>query len=89
MKIHGRRAEPPATARGLIARAYLHMSATYPGYRLGADQQRLMKAWNREYPPDEWECTRARRIAARQGRPNVFTISACKEAGRSQGLVRF
>jgi len=79
MKIYQRRAEPPPTARGLIARAYLHMSLTYPGYSLGADQQELMLAWNRQYPPDEWECTRARRIAARQDRPNVFTISACEE----------
>jgi len=79
MKIHQHRAEPPPMARGLIARAYLHMSLTYPGYSLKADQQRLMLVWNRQYPPDEWECTRARRIASRQGQPNIFTISACKE----------
>jgi deoxyribonuclease-1 len=77
MKIYERQAEPPPEARGFIARAYLHMAATYTGYSLSTEQQYLMLGWNREYPPDEWECLRARRIAARQSRPNVLTLAIC------------
>jgi deoxyribonuclease-1 len=81
VKILGNKVEPPERARGLIARSYLYMQAAYPRYKMGRPQRQLMEAWNRAYPPDAWECTRARRIAALQGNANEVTERRCKEEG--------
>ncbi|MCL2011337.1 MAG: endonuclease [Cystobacterineae bacterium] len=81
MKIEGNRAEPPESARGIIARTYLYMQAEYPRYQMGKPQKKLMEAWNKTYPPDQWECTRARRIAKIQGNVNKITEARCKHVG--------
>jgi len=81
MKIEGNRVEPPAEARGIIARTYLYMQDVYPHYKMGRPQQQLMEAWDKTYPPNQWECTRAKRIAAIQGNSNRITEARCKEAG--------
>lgn len=82
MKIDGRRAEPPEAARGTIARTVLYMADAYRGvYRLSNQDRRLMEAWDRQYPVDAWECTRARRIEAIQGNPNERVKEACSRAG--------
>lgn len=82
MKIDGRRAEPPEAARGTIARTVLYMADAYQGvYRLSNQDRRLMEAWDRRYPVDAWECTRARRIEAIQGNPNERVKEACSRAG--------
>ena len=82
MKIEGRRAEPPEAARGTIARTVLYMADAYQGvYRLSNQDRRLMEAWDRQYPVDAWECTRARRIEAIQGNPNERVKEACSRAG--------
>lgn len=82
MKIDGRRAEPPEAARGTIARTVLYMADVYRGvYRLSNQDRRLMEAWDRRYPADAWECTRARRIEAIQGNPNERVKEACRQAG--------
>ena len=81
MKIEGNRVEPPVEARGIIARTYLYMQSEYPRYQMGRPQQQLMEAWNKMYPPDKWECTRAKRIAAIQGNSNRITNARCSEVG--------
>ena len=82
MKIDGRRAEPPEAARGTIARTVLYMADAYRGtYRLSRQDRQLMEAWDRQYPVDKWECTRARRIEAIQGNPNERVKEACRKAG--------
>ena len=81
MKIEGNRVEPPETARGIIARTYLYMQAEYPRYQMGRPQKQLMEAWDKMYPPDQWECTRARRIAKVQGNANEITEARCREVG--------
>lgn len=83
MKIddEGRRAEPPAYARGSIARSTLYMAASYPQFRLASAQRQLMEAWNRTYPVDEWECIRAKRIEKIQGNENTFVAEPCRRAG--------
>jgi len=80
-KIQDNKVEPPERARGLIARTYLYMQAAYPRYAMGRPQRQLMEAWDKTYPPDAWECTRARRIEAIQGNPNPITQTRCKEVG--------
>ncbi|HXH03457.1 MAG TPA: endonuclease [Candidatus Competibacteraceae bacterium] len=66
-----RRAEPPESVMGDIARTMLYMEATY-GFRLSDQDRQLFTAWNRQDPPDAWEQERNRRIARIQGRGNRF-----------------
>lgn len=81
MKIADRKAEPPARARGQIARSYLYMQDAYPQYRMSRQQEQLMGAWDKMYPVDQWECTRAKRIEAVQGNENRFVKETCVEQG--------
>ncbi len=75
-----RTAEPPARARGAIARIYLYMNQQYT-FQLSNAQQQLMRAWNNTYPVDLWECERDRRIAKIQGNNNPFVQQACAISG--------
>ena len=77
----GRRAEPPEASRGSIARSTLYMAASYPQYRLSSAQRQLMEAWDRQYPVDQWECLRAKRIEKIQGNENAFVAEPCRKAG--------
>ena len=80
-KVDGRRFEPPARAKGQVARAGLYMAWAYREDRLSAQQKRLFEAWDRTYPVDSWECTRARRIENLQGNENPFVKRPCQERG--------
>lgn len=78
MKIDGHRVEPPENARGPIARTYLYMAEVYPKYfKLSRQQNRLMQAWDNQYPVTQWECTRAKRIEQIQGNSNRFVKDSC------------
>ncbi|MEM7018445.1 MAG: endonuclease, partial [Pseudomonadota bacterium] len=46
-----RRAEPPESVRGEIARTYFYISETY-GINLSDQQRKMFEAWNKEDPPD-------------------------------------
>lgn len=81
MKIAGNKAEPPEYARGTIARSTKYMAWAYPRFELSRQQEQLMDAWDRMYPVDQWECTRARRIEAVQGNENPLVKGQCQEAG--------
>jgi deoxyribonuclease-1 len=81
MKIQGKLVEPPESARGIIARTYLYMQAEYPRYRMRRPENKQMQSWDKNYPPDAWECTRARRIEAVQGNRNNITETRCGEVG--------
>lgn len=58
------------------------MSQEY-GFRLSKQQAKLMKAWNKSYPVDNWECTRNERIRRIQGNDNPFVAEACKNQANS------
>ena len=78
MKIRGRVAEPPDSAKGIVARTHLYMSDAYPArFRLSRAQRQLFEAWDRQFPPDDRECERERRIARIQGNRNEITASQC------------
>lgn len=82
MKIADRKAEPPARARGQIARTYFYMADAYgPRYHMSHQQEQLMQAWDKQYPVDKWECTRAKRIEALQGNENKFVKGPCVAGG--------
>ncbi len=52
---------PANYSKGLIARAYLHMSDKY-NIRLSNQERKLMEAWDKMYPKDEYEIQRDRAI---------------------------
>lgn len=70
-------AEPPARARGAIARTWLYMRDRYQ-ISLSKQQTQLMNAWNKLYPATPWECERDNRIAKVQGNPNPYVQQACQ-----------
>jgi len=61
-------AYPPERSRGLIARTYLYMQATY-GLALTPEQQTLYQEWDERYPKSDWEITRETKIAQLQAEP--------------------
>ncbi len=77
MKIDNKKAEPPEMARGIIARTYLYMEATYERYSLSKSQRKLMNAWDKMYPVNNWECDRAKKIANIQGGENTVLEKRC------------
>lgn len=66
-----RRARVKKELRGVIARDYLYFNKQY-GMKLSKQEMSKYQAWNKEYPADEWEIERNRRIANRQGNINEF-----------------
>ena len=68
---------PLARARGRIARTYLYMAQTYRRYNMSAAQRYLMQAWDKQHPVSAWECARAARIKALQGRSNLILSARC------------
>jgi deoxyribonuclease-1 len=81
MKIDNRKAEPPVSARGRIARTYLYMEGAYKRYSMSKSQRQLMTAWDKMYPVNAWECARANKIASLQQSENDVVKSRCKSAG--------
>ncbi|MGA9608364.1 MAG: deoxyribonuclease I [Rouxiella badensis] len=70
-------AEPPARARGAIARTYFYMRDRYH-LNLSRQQTQLFTAWDKLYPVTPWECERDNRIAAIQGNNNNYVQQACQ-----------
>ena len=77
MKIADKKAEPPESARGRIARTYLYMDETYKRYKMSKAQKQLMNAWDKMYPVSGWECERAERISKLQNNQNNIVKSRC------------
>ena len=73
-----RKAQPPITKRGKIARIYLYMEERYP-FKLSNGQRKLYEAWNTMYPPTEWEFQRNEKISGIQGWDNPY-VSAHRES---------
>ena len=78
MRIENRKAQPPESARGRIARTYKYMQYSYPRYHMSKQQQKLMDAWDKMYPVTDWDCTRAVRIFRIQGNDNPFVSEQCR-----------
>lgn len=81
-EVEDRVVEPREEIRGDIARVYFYMDTAYPNRGiLGNASRRLFEAWDKEYPVDAAECTRARKIEIVQGNANDFVKNACRDAG--------
>lgn len=81
VKIDGKKIEPPTYTKGAIARTYLYFDSEYPQYKMSSSMRKMMLAWDKMYPVDQWECTRAQRIEKIQGNPNIFVKNACIQLG--------
>lgn len=66
-----KRAEPRDSVKGDLARSVLYMRDRYR-IRISERDQKLLEAWNREDPVDNWERERNRRIKAIQGNGNPW-----------------
>jgi deoxyribonuclease-1 len=70
-----RQFEPRDASKGLVARVYFYMHDRY-GLPMSRQQERVMMAWNRQYPVTRWEVERAQRIDAVQGTRNDFVLDS-------------
>lgn len=78
MKIGYKKTVPTEESKGRIARAYLYMEDTYPKrFRMHSETKYTMVKWNEEYPVDEYECKRAKRIENIQGNENKYIKYMC------------
>ncbi len=66
-----RKVEPRNEAKGIVARANLFMSEKY-GIKLNQSQRLLFEAWNKKYPPSQWELQWAAKIASIERYTNPF-----------------
>ncbi|HAU0297831.1 TPA: endonuclease [Legionella pneumophila] len=69
-----RRAEPPDSAKGVVARAYLFMAEHY-GLSLSSSQRQLFLVWNKTFSPSSWEKQWALHVAAIEGYENPYIIN--------------
>lgn len=66
-----RAAEPAPHRRGDVARSYFYMRDTY-GIRISKKQRKLLEAWAKQDPVDDWERRRNDLIELRQGNRNPY-----------------
>lgn len=79
MKISKKKAVPPESSRGRIARTHLYMDSTYSKFKMSNQQRQLMTAWDKMYPVSKWECERTKKIMKLQGGNNLIIEQSCKE----------
>jgi deoxyribonuclease-1 len=77
MIIDSRKAQPPESSRGKIARAYMYMEQAYPRYKMSKAQRKLMSAWDKQFPISKEECRRSKQIEKSQGNENKISIQRC------------
>lgn len=67
----GRTFEPRDEAKGQVARTLFYMHDHY-NLRMSDQQQRLMMAWDKQFPVTAWESERNKRITRVMGHTNPF-----------------
>lgn len=66
-----RKVEPADSAKGIVARANLFMSDKYD-VPLSSSQRKLFNAWNKQFPPSEWEKQWAKAVREIEGYSNPY-----------------
>lgn len=66
-----KRIEPCNDDKGLVARIYLYMQATYR-VEMSTDEKTMFLRWNQQYPPTEWEYRWNKKINEMQHTDNYF-----------------
>lgn len=86
-----RTAEPRDEAKGFVARVQFFMHDWY-GLNMSRQQQQLFSAWDRMYPPSEWERERERRVARVMGYSNPYVTGertwSIGQRSSGEGLAR-
>ena len=77
MKIENKKAEPPESDRGRIARTYLYMEESYSRYNMSKAQRQLMDTWDKMYSVNDWECELVERIGKLQNNQKNIVKSRC------------
>lgn len=67
-----RRAEPPDSAKGVVARAYLFIMSEHYGLSLSPSQKKLFIGWNKKFAPSTWEKQWALQVALIEGYENKY-----------------
>ena len=70
--------EPRPAVRGDIARAYFYMQKHYRMPLVSNREMELFYSWDKQDPPDAWECKREKLISAIQGTSNSYIRKRCK-----------
>ncbi|OCG58593.1 endonuclease [Gilliamella sp. Nev3-1] len=73
-----RQFQPRDEIRGIIARTHFYMSDKY-NINLSDSERKLMTAWNKMYPSEQWECKRNQQIKQIQGNDNKFITKQCNK----------
>lgn len=63
--------EPRNEVKGMAARITFYMADRY-NFSISKQQQRVLIAWDKQFPPSKWELERDRRIAKIMGHHNGF-----------------
>lgn len=72
-----RRAEPPASRQGDVARVYFYMRDRY-GLRISRQQSQLFEAWSKIDPVDQREFEENAAITILQGNSNCYVSGDCQ-----------
>lgn len=67
----GKKAQPPVSKRGDIARTYFYMADRYK-LKLSKSQKRMFNSWHKQDPVDEWEIKRNDLITEITGVSNKY-----------------
>lgn len=70
-------AEPPNAYKGMAARIHFYMADRY-GLNFSDQQERILMAWDKAYPPSAWELERNRRITRITNVSNPFVTGEKK-----------
>jgi len=66
-----RRVRIKENLRGVIARDYLYFHQRY-NMQISKKEMKKYTTWNKQYPPNNWEIERNKKIAKKQGNSNEF-----------------
>ena len=80
MKIDGKKVEPPAASRGVIARTYFYMEQEYPRFKISKQMKQLLTVWDKQHPVTEWECIRTKRIEKYKETPTKSLMNGAKKS---------
>lgn len=83
----GKAAEPPNSAKGKIARIYMYMHHRY-NLRMSAQQERIMVAWNNQFPVSPTERLIHDRKARIAGHTNPFVTGDCQWQAGNKPVCR-
>ena len=65
--------EPPEQQKGMTARAMFYMSVSY-NMPIDPQQEKVLRGWNRQFPPNQTEIERSNRVHQVQGNMNPFVV---------------